>query len=108
MKATFLHVGIPVTDKREGMTYNERMKLWKNDNVDLYPFHIEYLKYEEGTPFPDVLHHNSHVAYSVDNMGEFINIADQVIWGPETLRPGFTMAFIEKDNVYYELLEIKA
>lgn len=49
MAAEYMHIGIPVLNKKEGMTYNEDMKFWVS-NVDDYDFKIEYLKFEEGTP----------------------------------------------------------
>ena len=32
---------------------------------------IEYLKFEEGTPFPEVLHRCPHVAYKVDSLEKY-------------------------------------
>ena len=54
MAAEYMHIGIPVLNKKEGMTYNEDMKFWVS-RVDDYDFKIEYLKFEEGTPFPEIL-----------------------------------------------------
>lgn len=107
MAATFMHVGIPVTNKKPEMVYNENMKLWKNNDVDLYDYKIEYLKYEEGTPFPEILHRNPHVAYKVDDMDRYVEQADRAIWGPVELRPGFRLAFVEMDNTLFELVEDK-
>ena len=44
-----MHIGIPVTNKKPGMVYNEDMKLWMSNPED-YDYVIEYLKFEEGTP----------------------------------------------------------
>lgn len=52
MTATYMHIGIPVTEKKPNMTYNEAMKFWVS-NVDDYDYKVEYLKFEEGTPFPE-------------------------------------------------------
>ena len=51
MSAEYMHIGIPITNKKPGMTYNEGAKFWVS-NVDDYDYKIEYLKFEEGTPFP--------------------------------------------------------
>ena len=51
MAATYMHIGIPVTNKKPGMVYNEGARFWCS-NVDDYDYKIEYLKFEEGTPFP--------------------------------------------------------
>lgn len=106
MTATFLHVGIPVTNKKPDMVYVDAMKIWMSNPED-YDYKIEYLKFEEGTPFPEVMHKNPHVAYQVDNADPYLAEADQVIFGPVTMDDGGRMAFIIKDDTIFELLEKK-
>ena len=81
MSAEYMHIGIPITNRKPNMTYNEGAKFWVS-NVDDYDYKIEYLKFEEGTPFPEVLHHLPHVAYKVDDLEKYIADADSVICGP--------------------------
>ncbi len=45
MSAEYMHIGIPITNKKPGMTYNEGAKFWVS-NVDDYDYKIEYLKFE--------------------------------------------------------------
>ena len=106
MSATYLHIGIPVTNKKPGMTYVEPLKLWMS-NPDDYDYKIEYLKFEEGTPFPEIMHKNPHVAYQVDDAEPYLAEADRVIFGPVTNDDGSRMAFIIKDDAIIELLEKK-
>ena len=106
MTATFLHVCIPVTNKKPDMVYVDAMKIWMSNTED-YDYKIEYLKFEEGTPFPEVMHKNPHVAYQVDNADPYLAEADQVIFGPVTMDDGGRMAFIIKDDTIFELLEKK-
>ena len=106
MSAEYLHVGIPITNKKEGMTYNEDMKIWMS-NPDDYDYKNEYLKFEEGTPFPEIMHKNPHVAYKVDNADPYLEDADEIIFGPVTNDDGSRMAFIIKDNAIFEILEMK-
>ena len=80
MSAEYMHIGIPITNRKPGMTYNEGAKFWVS-NVDDYDYKIEYLKFEEGTPFPEAIHRNPHVAYKVDNLEKYIADADSVICG---------------------------
>ena len=49
MSAAYMHIGIPITNRKPGMVYNEGAKFWFS-NVDNYDYKIEYLKFEEGTP----------------------------------------------------------
>lgn len=52
MSAEYMHVGIPVLNKKPNMVYNEWGGFWVNESVDEYDYKIEYLKFEEGTRFP--------------------------------------------------------
>ena len=106
MSATYMHIGIPITNKKPGMTYNEGAKFWVS-NVDDYDYKIEYLKFEEGTPFPEVLHRCPHVAYKVDDLEHYADQADRVIFGPLELGPGVRLAFVIWDDAIVELYEEK-
>ncbi|MEG1849864.1 MAG: hypothetical protein RR197_04825 [Oscillospiraceae bacterium] len=106
MSATYMHIGIPVTNKKPGMTYNEGMKIWMS-NPDDYDYKIEYLKFEEGTPFPEIMHKNPHVAYRVDNLEKYMADADRVIFGPAAASETARLAFVIKDDAIIELYEEK-
>ncbi len=105
MTAKYMHIGIPVLNKKPGMIYNEAMKFWVS-NVDDYDFKIEYLKFEEGTPFPEVLSKQPHVAYEVDDLDFYVAQAQDVIFGP--LDAGDArLAFVHWDDAIVELYEPK-
>ena len=55
MSAEYMHIGIPVTTKKPNMVYNDVLKFWVNTDVDAYDYKIEYLKFDEGTPFPEII-----------------------------------------------------
>ena len=42
MAAEYMHIGIPVLNKKEGMTYNEDMKFWVS-RVDDYDFKLSLI-----------------------------------------------------------------
>ena len=90
MSATYMHIGIPITNKKPGMVYNEGAKFWVS-NVDDYDYKIEYLKFEEGTPFPEEIHRNPHVAYKVDDL--------------DANDKGDRLAFVWKDGAILELYQ---
>lgn len=106
MTATYMHIGIPITEKKPNMTYNEDMKFWVS-NVDDYDMKIEYLKFEEGTPFPEELHRRWHVAYAVDDLDRYVEQADRAICGPMDAGPGVRLAFVEMDGAVIELYKDK-
>ena len=106
MSAEYMHIGIPVTNKKPGMTYAEGMKLWMS-NPDDYDYKIEYLKFEEGTPFPEIMHRNPHIAFKVDNLEEHLEKADEVIFPATEIAPGTRIAFAIVDGVILEFYEQK-
>ena len=106
MTATYMHIGIPITEKKPNMIYSEAMKFWVS-NVDDYDYKVEYLKFEEGTPFPEELHRRWHVAYAVDDLDRYVDDADRVICDPMDAGPGVRLAFVEKDGAVIELYEDK-
>jgi hypothetical protein len=105
MSAIYQHVGIPITTKKEGMMYWDNLKCWSNKSVDEYDYKIEYLKFEEGSPIPEIIHRNPHVAYLVDDMEKYLKDADQVIFEPTEIAPNFRIAFVIKDGAIIELDE---
>ena len=106
MSAKYLHVGIPITNKKPGMFYSDELKIWMS-NPDDHDYKIEYLRFEEGTPFPEIMHKNPHVAYEVDDMDKYLADADQVIFGPKAVSEEMTIAFIIKDDAIMELVTFK-
>lgn len=104
MAATYMHIGIPITNKKTGMMYNEDAKFWVSNPED-YDYKIEYLAFEEGTPFPEEIHREPHVAYKVDDMDKYIKEADRVICGPMPAGDNAKIAFIRKDGAIIELYQ---
>ena len=100
----FLHVGVPTTQIQPNEIYVEKMKLYKTE-AEQTPFNIEYLRFQDGTPFPEVMHFNPHVAYEVDSIEEASKGA-KVIVEPIDLGE-IIICFIIKDNVIYELTQRK-
>jgi len=106
MTTEFLHIGIPVTNKKPGMRYNDTLKLWLTNPED-QDFKVEYLKFEEGGPFPEIMHKNTHVAYRVKELEPYAQNADAVIFGPVGIGPNTRIAFIIQDDTIFELIEEK-
>lgn len=102
MAIEYIHIGIPVLNKKEGMTYNEDMKFWVS-NVDDYGFKIKYLRFEEGAPFPKILSKQPHVAYRVDDLDHYVSQTQRTIFGPADCGPGVSLAFVIWDDAIVEL-----
>ena len=83
------------------------MPLSSDVSVDEYDYKIEYLKFDEGTRFPEILSKQPHVAYKVDDMTPYIAAAQRVIFGPEALGDNVRLAFVIVDDAIIELYEEK-
>lgn len=106
MSVEYMHLGIPVLNKRLGMIYDEEMRFWVTGARD-NEFRIKYMKFEEGTPFPEILSKQPHVAYKVDNLDYYEKQAGETIFGPIEWEPGVRLAFVLWDDVIVELYEEK-
>ncbi|MDR0783128.1 MAG: hypothetical protein LBE83_05140 [Propionibacteriaceae bacterium] len=98
------HIGVPVTETLPGMEYAEEMKLWLN-NPDEHEYKFELLKFEEGGPFPEVMHRTPHVAYKVDDIQRYLDDADELVFGPVDQGTS-KMAFVFKDGILLELYQV--
>lgn len=108
MSAEYMHIGIPVLNKKPGMVWNEWGRFWVNQSVDEHDYKIEYLKFEEGTRFPEILSKLFHVAYKVDDMDPYLKQAQRIVFGPEVLSDTARLAFVMMDNALIELYEEKS
>ena len=99
----FMHVGVPTVTVQPDETYVEPMKIYKTEAVG--PFNIEYIRFQDGTPFPEIMHVNPHVAYEVDCIEEASKGAE-VIVAPIDIGVAL-ISFIIKDNVIFELYQKK-
>ena len=104
MSAEYMHIGIPITNKKPGMTHNPDSGFWCS-NPDDYDYKIEYLAFEEGTIFPEEIHREPHVAYKVDDMQKYLEDADRIICGPMPAGDTAQIAFIRKDGAIIELYQ---
>jgi glyoxylase I family protein len=100
----FLHIGVPTTQVQPNEIYYEGMKLYVTDPADS-EFNIEYLRFQDGTPFPEIMQMNPHISYEVDSIEEAAKGA-KVIVDPIDLGDKI-LCFIIKNNVIYELCQLK-
>ncbi|MDI9541252.1 MAG: hypothetical protein QM204_07320 [Bacillota bacterium] len=107
MAAKYMHIGIPVLNKKPDMIFNEWGGFWVNESVDEYDFKIEYLKFEEGTRFPEVLSKKWHVAYLVDDAQPYIDDSDELLFD-ERISDTVRLAFVRKEEAIIELYEDKS
>ncbi|MBE3123881.1 MAG: hypothetical protein IMZ65_03680 [Planctomycetes bacterium] len=100
---TYHHIGVPSKLKRPGETYLEAGKIYIT-NPDDHPYRFEFLRFEPGSPLPDVLQRGQHVAFTVDDIQAALQ-GETVIMPPFDPMPSLRVAFILKDGVVLELMQ---
>ena len=99
----FNHIGIRTTARFEGEIDLPHLKMTVSDHEN-NPFGIQWQRYWEGAPYPDVVKTIPHVAFEVDNIQSAIQ-GHTVIIAPNSPSDGLTVAFIEVNGAPVELME---
>ncbi len=103
MKTAFHHIGLPTKVKRSGEIYLADLKLHITDATKS-EHGIEWLRFETGSPLPDVLRKTAHVAFTVSDLEAALK-GKQVIAAPFAPMPGLRVAFILDGDAPVEYLE---
>jgi hypothetical protein len=101
-KLTYHHVGIPTTTPRPGEIYLERFKMHVVP-FDTNPFGVEWIRFEPGSPIPDLVREVPHVAFVVDDLDAALEDREVLI-EPNRPSDGVTVAFIVDNGAPVELL----
>jgi hypothetical protein len=103
MKKEFHHVGIPTQTQQPNEIHLAPSKLFITDAL-LSEHRVEWLRFEQGSPMPDLLQKVAHVAYTVDSLDEAI-AGRTVIVPPFAPMDGLRVAFIDDGGAPVEFLE---
>ena len=101
----FHHVGVPTSVAHDGETYMEGAKLHITDPTT-HPFRIEFLRFEEGSPMPELLQNTPHAAFVVPSIDEALKGQD-VVLEPFDASDEVRCAFIKDGDALIELMEMK-
>lgn len=104
MKLKYHHIGIPTRDKLIDEIHLPHLKMYvsgygKND------YGIEWTRYEDDAPYPEIVKSFAHVAFEVEDIDEAIR-GKKVIIPPNSPSPGVVVAFIEEQGAPIEFLQI--
>ena len=99
----YIHIGIPTTEEKKWAGYLEDGKVHFS-NPDDTPFKIEWLKFEPGSPMPEILQKTTHIAFQVDDLDAAM-AGHEVIVPPFSPSPGTRCAFIVHEGLAIEFME---
>lgn len=69
------------------------------------PFGIQWQRYWEGAPYPDLVKSVPHVAFEVDDLEEALQ-GQHILIEPNSPSPGVSVAFIQVRGAPVELIQI--
>jgi len=104
LKMKYNHVGIPTTCTFDGEIPLPRLKVTVSDHKN-NPFGIQWQRYWDGAPYPELVKTIPHVAFEVDDLAEAIR-DQKVIIDPNSPSTGVMVAFIEVNGAPVELMQI--
>lgn len=102
----FHHVGIPTVDRFEDEIDLPHLRMTVSDHTS-NPFGIQWQRYWDGAPYPDLVKSVPHVAFEVDDLEEALK-GHEVIIAPNSPSRGILVAFIEVQGAPVELLQVRA
>jgi hypothetical protein len=100
----FQHIGIPTTGSFAGEIPLPHLKITVSDHQN-NPFGIQWQRYWEDAPYPDLVKTVPHVAFEVDDLAAAIS-GYKVIIEPNSPSKGVLVAFIEVNGAPVELLQV--
>jgi hypothetical protein len=100
----FNHIGIPTSARFPGEIDLPHLRITVSDHQD-NPYGIQWQRYWDDAPYPDLVKSLPHVAFEVDDLAAALE-GQRVIIEPNSPSPGVTVAFIEVRGAPVELLHI--
>ena len=99
----FNPVGIPTTERFEGEIDLPHLKMTVSDH-ESNPYGIQWQRYWDDAPYPELVKTVPHVAFVVENLEEELQ-GKKVIIQPNSPSEGLLVAFIEVDGAPVELMQ---
>lgn len=100
----FNHVGIPTLSSFDGEIALPHLRMTVSDHLN-NPFGIQWQRYWDEAPYPELVKTVPHVAFEVDDLAAALE-GQQVIIEPNSPSHGVTVAFIVVNGAPVELMHI--
>jgi hypothetical protein len=104
MIRAYNHVGIPTTEPFEGEIPLPHLKMTVSDHQS-NPFGIQWQRYWDDAPYPELVKTVPHVAFEVDDLAAALE-GHRVIIEPNSPSRGVIVAFVEVGGAPVELMQI--
>ena len=98
------HLGIPTSECRPGERYLPDFGMHVS-GYETSPFRIEWMRFDEDCPLPDLIQRVPHLAFEVDSLEAALEGIDVLI-PPNSPSPGVLVAFVNDNGAPVELMQI--
>lgn len=98
------HLGIPTQNALRDEVHLPHLKMFVSGCRES-PFKVEWMRFEDDAPYPELVKTVPHVAFEVDNLRAALE-GRKVIIEPNSPSPGVLVAFIEDNGAPIELMQI--
>lgn len=99
----FNHIGIPTQERFEGEIDLLHLKMTVSDHEN-NPYGIQWQRYWDDAPYPDIVKTIPHVAFVVDDLEKELE-GKKVIIEPNSPSEGLIVAFVEVNGAPIELMQ---
>ena len=97
------HIGIPTTIPRPGEVYLEKHRTYVS-GFETSPYGVEWMRFEAGSPVPELVRTVPHVAFEVDDLMAEI-AGKELLIAPNSPSEGVLVAFIVDNGAPVEFLQ---
>jgi hypothetical protein len=97
------HIGIPTREVRDGECYLEEFGMYASGYEDS-PYGVEWLRFQPGSPLPELVKTVPHVAFEVEDLLAAI-AGKEILIEPNRPSDGVTVAFIVDNGAPIEFLQ---
>ena len=97
------HMGIPTQTPRPGEQYLPELKIYVS-GFEASPYGIQWMRFDEDAPYPEIVKTVPHVAFEVDHLAEALE-GKEILTPPNSPSDGVMVAMILDNGAPVELLE---
>ena len=99
------HLGVPTDLPHAGEQYLEAFKMYVS-GFESSPYGIEWMRFGEGSPIPEIIRTVPHLAFEVNNLEEALQ-GKEVLTPPNSPSVGVMVAMIIHNGAPIELIQFE-
>jgi len=97
------HLGVPTAVAREGERYIKAFKMYVS-GFEASPYGIEWMRFEAGSPIPEIIRTVPHLAFEVDDLEQALQ-GKEILTPPNSPSNGVVVAMILHNGAPVELIQ---